>query len=79
MRAILLLLVLMISASAALGADDLVLVKGGKFLMGSPESENWRSSDEAQHEVTLSDFWISRYELTQKEYSALMGGNPSTF
>ncbi|MBQ3654734.1 MAG: SUMF1/EgtB/PvdO family nonheme iron enzyme [Synergistaceae bacterium] len=79
MRAILLLLVLMISASAALGADELVLVKGGKFLMGSPESENWRSSDEAQHEVTLSDFWISRYEVTQKEYSALMGGNPSTF
>ena len=60
-------------------ADEMVSVKGGKFLMGSPESENWRSDDELQHEVTVSDFMISPYEVTQAEYKKLPGGNPSTF
>ena len=60
-------------------ADDFVHVQGGSFLMGSPESENWRSDDELQHKVTLSDFFISRYEVTQSEYEALTGENPSTF
>ncbi len=47
--------------------------------MGSPSSENWRSDDELQHEVTLNDFYISRYEVTQSEYKNLIGENPSTF
>ncbi len=67
------------SASFAFSNSDMILVKGGKFLMGSPESENWRSTDETQHEVTLSDFYISRYEVTQSEYEALTGTNPSNF
>lgn len=60
-------------------AGDMVSVKGGKFLMGSPESENWRSDDELQHEVTVSDFMIAPYEVTQAEYKSLMGDNPSSF
>ena len=79
MRTLLILAVLVMSASSAFADDGMVFVKGGKFLMGSPESENWRSSDETQHEVALADFWISRYEVTQREYSALMHENPSTF
>ena len=40
MKAVLILVMLMMPVSCAFGADDgLVLVKGGKFLMGSPESE----------------------------------------
>lgn len=79
MRTLLIFAVLVISVSSAFADDAMVFVKGGKFLMGSPESENWRSSDETQHEVALGDFWISRYEVTQREYSALMHENPSTF
>lgn len=46
-------------------SEDFVLVNGGTFQMGSPESEPWRSEDETAHTVTLSDFYISRYEVTQ--------------
>lgn len=47
--------------------------------MGSPEGEAWRSSDETQHSVTISDFYMSQYELTQEEYQAVMDENPSNF
>ena len=53
--------------------------KGGSFQMGSPESEAWRSDDETQHTVTVSGFYMSKYELTQKEYEEVMGSNPSNF
>ncbi|MBQ6773283.1 MAG: SUMF1/EgtB/PvdO family nonheme iron enzyme [Synergistaceae bacterium] len=66
-------------ADSVKGYSDFVHVQGGSFLMGSPESENWRSDDELQHRVTLSDFDISRYEVTQSEYESLTGENPSTF
>jgi formylglycine-generating enzyme required for sulfatase activity/flavodoxin len=59
--------------------DDLIYIQGGTFLMGSPESEDWRSDDETQHEVTVGDFYISAYEVTQKDYQELMEDNPSTF
>lgn len=59
--------------------DGFVLLSGGTFTMGSPDTEAWRSEDEAQHEVTLSDFYISPYELTQQEYEDVMGTNPSNF
>lgn len=60
-------------------SDNFVLIKGGSFQMGSPESEAWRSADETLHEVTVSDFYMSKYELTQKEYEEIMGTNPSNF
>lgn len=47
--------------------------------MGSPDSEAWRSADETQHSVTVSDFYMSKYELTQKEYEEITGNNPSNF
>ena len=59
--------------------DNLLFIKGGTFLMGSPDSEAWRIEDETQHEVTVGDFYISPYEVTQAEYSKLMGNNPSMF
>lgn len=60
-------------------AENFVLIPGGTFQMGSPESENWRSEDETQHTVTVSDFYMSVYELTQAEYQEIMEENPSTF
>ena len=59
--------------------EGFALIEGGTFQMGSPESEAWRSEDETQHSVTVSDFYMSRYELTQAEYEAVMGENPSNF
>ena len=76
------LLTLILSAlitNSALASDQFVLIKGGTFKMGSSETENWRSNDETQHEVTVGDFYISCYEVTQAEYKSLMGNNPSNF
>lgn len=47
--------------------------------MGSPETESWRSDDETQHTVTVSDFYMSQYEITQAEYEEIIGSNPSNF
>ena len=59
--------------------EDFVLIRGGSFDMGSPETEAWRSEDETQHPVTVSDFYIGVYEVTQAEYRNTMGNNPSYF
>lgn len=58
---------------------NFVLIKGGTFQMGSPDTEPWRSDDETQHTVTVNDFYMSIYELTQKEYFDVTGENPSNF
>ena len=59
--------------------DGFLLIDGGSFLMGSPESENWRIDDETQHTVTVASFYIDACETTQEEYERIMGINPSTF
>ena len=59
--------------------DGFMPIDGGSFLMGSPESENWRIDDETQHQVSVGPFYMDPYETTQKEYMRLMGENPSTF
>ena len=57
---------------AALAAEnDMVLVKGGSFTMGSPNDEPWRSGDETAHPVELSDFYIAAREVTQAEWDAV--------
>ncbi len=59
--------------------EDFVLIPGGTFQMGSPESEAWRVEDETVHTVTVSDYYISKFEVTQAEYQTIMGENPSIF
>jgi len=59
--------------------EEFILISGGTFQMGSSESEAWRMEDETIHTVTISDFYISQYEVTQEEYQAVMGENPSVF
>jgi formylglycine-generating enzyme required for sulfatase activity len=52
----------------------------GTFLMGSPESEVERSNDEVQHRVTLTrEYWLGIHPVTQAQWQAVMGANPSTF
>ena len=51
----------------------------GTFIMGSPEGEVGRYSNETQHQVTLTeDFYIGVFEITQKQYSLIYGSNPSS-
>jgi formylglycine-generating enzyme required for sulfatase activity len=58
----------------------MVRVKGGTFIMGSPASEPERSDDEGpQHRVTVSPFYMGKYQVTQAEYKAVIGTNPSKF
>jgi len=57
---------------------DMIWVEPGTFMMGSPEDELGRESDEYQHQVTLTQgYWLGRYEVTQAQYEAIMGTNPS--
>lgn len=59
--------------------DGLIFIKGGTFEMRSPQNEAQRNEDEVQHSVTVSDFYIGKYEVTQKEYQDIIGQNPSNF
>ena len=57
---------------------DLVLILAGKFRMGSPVTEQGRRDDETQHEVTLTKpYYMGKYEVTQEQYEAVIGNNPS--
>ncbi len=60
---------------------DLVLVPRGSFLMGSPDTEAQRKNTEGPlHRVTLTEFWMSQYPITQAQWQAVMGEhNPSGF
>jgi formylglycine-generating enzyme required for sulfatase activity len=54
---------------------DMVGVPGGRFAMGSPDSEKGRSPDEGpQHEVELHAFWIGKTEVTWDEYDLFAFG-----
>ncbi|MDC7224493.1 MAG: formylglycine-generating enzyme family protein [Spirochaetales bacterium] len=51
-----------------------VYVKGGTFLMGSPEGEEGREESEVQHSVTLTrDFYMGQFEVTQALWEEVMG------
>ncbi|MCX7001877.1 MAG: formylglycine-generating enzyme family protein [bacterium] len=55
-------------------------IPAGSFVMGSPAGELGRWSDETQHNVTLTkDFYMGIYEITQAQYSNVMGSNPAYF
>ena len=58
-----------------------VWLSPGQFTMGSPANEMDRASDEGpQTQVTLSrGFLMGKHEVTQGEYLAVMGSNPSNF
>ena len=52
----------------------------GTFMMGSPDNETGRYSNETQHKVTLTQgFWILETEVTQEMWKSVMGHNPSKF
>jgi len=54
------------------GKIDMVAVKGGCFQMGDVE-------DKTLHEVCVSNFLMGKYEVTQGQWQAVMGSNPSRY
>lgn len=55
-------------------------VSPGEFLMGSPTDEAGRDADETQHKVRITKpFLLGVYQVTQRQYAAVMGSNPSYF
>ena len=59
---------------------EFLWIPQGAFVMGSPEDEEGRNDDEVQHAVRISQgFWMGKYEVTQGEWEAVMGENPSDF
>jgi hypothetical protein len=56
---------------------EMIWVEPGTFTMGSPTTEEGRSDNETQHEVTLTKgFYLGKYEVTQAQYDAVMETAP---
>ena len=56
---------------------EMVLIPAGTFMMGSPESEEDRYSNETLHKVTLTKpFYLGKFTITQEQYKLLMRKNP---
>ncbi len=72
------------TASGASFSNDLgmtfVYIPAGAFMMGSPEDEPYRENDERRHKVKITrGFYMQTTEVTQGQWQAVMGGNPSDF
>jgi len=68
-------------ATAMQAPSNMVFIPPGTFRMGSPTNEVDRYDNEGpQTAVTISrGFWMGKFEVTQGEYEAVMGSNPSYF
>ena len=60
---------------------EMVLIPAGEFLMGSPDSDKDASTGEKpQHRVRITKpFYLGKYLVTQEQWQAVMGSNPSCF
>jgi len=56
--------------------SNMVLVEGGSFTMGDTWGDG-NKDEKPTHSVTLSDYYIGKYPITQKEWYEVMGKNPS--
>ncbi len=61
--------------------SNMVYVEGGTFIMGctSEQGRNCNSDEKPSHLVTVGNFYISKYEVTQRQWKLVMGSNPSSF
>ncbi len=59
-----------------IGGMEFVYIPTGEFIMGSSDGD---ADEKPKHKVNVSSFWMSKYEITQKLYQAIMGRNPSEF
>ena len=60
---------------------EMVYVEGGTFTMGctSEQGDDCEDDEKPAHLVIVSDFYIGKYEVTQAQWKAIMGSNPSAF
>ena len=60
---------------------EMVFVQGGTFTMGctSEQGSDCNNDEKPAHKVTVSDFYIGKYEVTQAQWQVVMGNNPSQF
>ena len=60
---------------------NMVQVEGGRFQMGGTPEQGSDANDweKPVHEVTLSDYYMGKYEVRQSEWEVVMGSNPSRF
>lgn len=60
---------------------DMVYVEGGTFTMGATEEQGSEAEvdEKPAHQVTVSDFYIGKYVVTQAQWKAVMGSNPSNW
>jgi formylglycine-generating enzyme required for sulfatase activity len=79
-------IVIAVSLSSASGATvrpivpEMVPIPSGAFAMGSPAKEYGGYDDERpRHAVRVSAFHMGKYEVTQSQWVAVMGWNPSVF
>jgi len=55
-------------------SEEMVLIRGGTFTMGSPSTEAGRNATtETQFKVIVDDFYLGKYEVTQKQWYEVMG------
>lgn len=61
--------------------QNMVYVEGRTFKMGctSEQVDDCNDSEKPVHEVTLSGFYMGKYEVTQALWKSVMGNNPSRF
>ena len=57
---------------------ELIAVDGGSFMMGSPKGQGY-DNEQPQHRVNVPSFLIGKFPITQSQYQAVMGINPSDF
>ena len=60
---------------------EMVYVEGGSFDMGatSEQGSEWYNNEKPVHSVTLSGYYIGKFEVTQELWKVVMGSNPSKF
>ena len=63
------------------GEPEMVFVQGGTFTMGctAEQGNDCYNDEKPTRQVTVSSFSIGKYPVTQKEWVAVMGSNPSWF
>jgi formylglycine-generating enzyme required for sulfatase activity len=75
------------NAASGLSAGTLIIVRpvemvsipGGSFQMGNPDTSVGWDNERPVHTVTLTGFYMGKYPVTQAQYQAVMGSNPSRF
>ena len=73
---VIMLFVCLVLQAQSVDNRNMIFVEGGSFMMGSDEG---LFHERPSHEVSLSSFWIGKYEVTQDEWRDVMGSREQVF